>query len=78
MASKTCELCRVGEASTHIEVVDQGKRRKRAVCSLHCTRLSAPLTAESIAAAADRRRLDQELADSFPASDPPSILRGGI
>jgi hypothetical protein len=35
------------------------------------------------AARADRtaddtdRRLDAELADSFPASDPPSILRGG-
>jgi hypothetical protein len=28
-------------------------------------------------AAADDRRLDAELADSFPASDPPSILRRG-
>jgi hypothetical protein len=28
-------------------------------------------------AAADDRRLDAELADSFPGSDPPSILRRG-
>jgi hypothetical protein len=28
-------------------------------------------------AAADDRRLDAKLADSFPASDPPSILRRG-
>jgi hypothetical protein len=72
-----CELCRIAAASTHIDVMDLGNRKKLAVCDVHRIRLSALSTAESIAAAANRR-LDAELADSFPASDPPSILRGGV
>jgi len=76
MDRKMCEICRIQPASTHVEVVDQGRRRKLAVCPVHRARLNGPSAADLAAAAADRR-LDAELADSFPASDPPSILRSG-
>jgi hypothetical protein len=38
---------------------------------------ATPATTAKLKKEADRR-LDEELADSFPASDPPSILRGGV
>jgi hypothetical protein len=76
MDRKMCELCRIQPASTHVEIVDRGRRRKLAVCHVHRTRVNGPSADDLTAAAADRR-LDAELADSFPASDPPSILRSG-
>jgi hypothetical protein len=75
MDRKMCELCRIQLASTHVEIIDRGRRRKLAVCHVHRARLNGP-AADDLAAAADRR-LDAELADTFPASDPPSILRSG-
>ena len=76
MDRKMCEICRVQPASAHVDVVDKGQHRKLAVCNVHRARLNGP-SAEDLAAAEADRRLDAELADSFPASDPPSILRSG-
>jgi len=77
MARKMCEVCRIMPASAFIDVVDCGQRRKLPVCNSHRTRLYGPSDDELAAIVADVR-LDAELADSFPASDPPSILRGGL
>jgi hypothetical protein len=41
------------------------------------TRQTARSRKRTEQAAEDDRRLDRELADSFPASDPPSIMRRG-
>ena len=77
MARKMCEVCRIMPASAFIDVVECGQRRKLPVCNSHRTRLYGPSDDELAVIEADVR-LDAELADSFPASDPPSILRGGL
>jgi hypothetical protein len=77
MAGKMCEICCIMPASAFIDVVDCGSARKLPECNGHRTRLHGPSDDELAAIVADAR-LDAELADSFPASDPPSILRGDL